>query len=115
MGTSIFAKWAETDPIIFGLAGVLAASLSAIQRTSKLDERAEAHRIAGSDYGRVRRRADMLRLRLEGQDVTREEGLPQLDQIGEDLSDLARESRALPDKIYNPAKKEFDKSHPEYQ
>lgn len=85
-----------------------------MQRTSKLDERAEAHRMAGAEYGRLRRRADMLRLQLEGSDISRAEGVAALKQIGEDLSELAKQTRALPDRIYKPARALFDKEHPEY-
>jgi len=42
VGTSIFADWVKTYPLPFGLAAIVAAALSAVQRTSKLDERAEA-------------------------------------------------------------------------
>jgi len=40
--------------------------------------------------------------------------LPELEQIGEDLSELAKTSRALPDSIYEPAAEKFDRTHPEY-
>ena len=114
VGTSIFAKWVETYPVPVGIAALVAAALSAVQHTSKLDERAEAHRVAGSEYGRLRRRADMLRLRLEGGDVNREMGLAELEKLGEDLSELAKTTRAVPDRIYQPAARTFDKEHPAY-
>jgi hypothetical protein len=113
-GTSIFAQWAQTNPIPFGLAAIVAAALSTLQRTSKLDERAEAHRVAGAEYGSLRRRADLLRLRIKGGDVTREKGLVELGQIGKDLSELAKKTRMLPDRIYQPAAGMFEKTHPEY-
>jgi ADP-ribose pyrophosphatase YjhB (NUDIX family) len=56
----------------------------------------------------------MLRLRVQGQDVSRDEGLAELDRIGEELSELAKKSRALPDSIYYPAKQQFDKDHSAY-
>ncbi|BDV43933.1 hypothetical protein GURASL_28560 [Geotalea uraniireducens] len=116
VGTSIFSDWIKTYPLQFGfgLAAIVAAALSAVQRTSKLDERAEAHRAAGAEYGRLRRRADMFRLRLEGGDVERKMGFEELEKIGEDLSCLAKKTRALPDSIYKPAAKTFDDMHQEY-
>jgi len=114
VGTSIFAEWIRTYPIPFGLAAITAAALGALQRTSKLEERAEDHRVVAAEYGGLRRRVDMLRLRLEGGDVTRQIGLAQLDQIGEDLSILAKKASPLPDSIYKPAKKSFKKTHREY-
>ena len=114
VGTSIFADLVGSYRITFGLAAIAAAAMSAVQQTSKLDERAEAHRIAGAEYGRLRRHADMLRLRLEGGDANRETGLAELEQIGEDLSGLARKFRAVPDHIYNRAVETFDEMHPTY-
>jgi ADP-ribose pyrophosphatase YjhB (NUDIX family) len=114
VGTSIFAHWVQRNEVLFGLVAVLAAGLSAVQGASKLAERAEAHRIAGAEYGRLRRQADMLRLRLEAGDITREKGLAELDRIGEELSELAKQSRALSDSIYYSAIKRFDKDHLEY-
>lgn len=114
VGTSIFVEWIKRYPIQFGLAAITAAVLGALQRTSKLEERAEDHRVVAAEYGSLRRRADMLRLRLEGGDVTREMGLAELDQIGEDLSILAKKARPLPDRIYKPAKKSFEETHREY-
>jgi mutator protein MutT len=114
VATSIFTQWAEKYPVPFGLAAVLAAGLSAVQGTSKLAERVEAHRIAGAEYGRLRRQADMLRLRLEADDITREGGFAELNRIGEELSDLAKKSRALSDSIYYSAVKRFDTDHQEY-
>lgn len=114
VGTSIFAQWVQKYPIIFGMAAIVAAALAAVQRTAKLSERAEAHRLSGAEYGRLRRRADMLRLRIEGKDLTREQALVQLDSLGEKLSDLAKQARVLPLAIYKRAAREFDRSHPEY-
>lgn len=115
VGTSIFAEWAEgTYRVPLGLAAIIAAASSALQRTSKLDERADAHRVAGAKYGRIRRRADMLRVRLIGGDISREAGLLELDGIGEDLSKLAAEARSLPYDVYRAAVEAFDQTHPEY-
>lgn len=114
VGTSIFADWIKAYPLQFGIAAIVAAALSAVQRTSKLDERAEAHRAAGAEYGRLRRQADMSRLRLEGGDVERKIGFEELEKIGEDLSQLAKKTRSLPDSIYKSAAKTFDAMHQEY-
>lgn len=114
VGTSIFTQWVQNYPIPLGLAAIIAAALTAVHTTSKLEQRAEVHRNAGAEYGRLRRRADMLRLRLHGGDLSRAEGLAELDQIGEGLSEQAGKTRALPDQIYKPASDAFDAAHPEY-
>lgn len=114
VGTSLFAEWAARYPVPLGLAALTAAAATALQRTSKLDERAEEHRVAGAEYGRLRRRADMLRLRIAGGDVSREEGLVELDRLGEELSELAKRTRSLPESIYRSARAAFDRTHKEY-
>ena len=114
VGTSIFAHGVQEYPIPFGMAAFVAAALAAVQRTAKLPERAEAHRLSGAEYGRLRRRADMLRLRIEGKDVTRADALLQIDALGERLSDLAKQARVLPLAIYKRGSREFDRTHPEY-
>lgn len=114
VGTAIFAEWVQVYPVAFGLAAVTAAALTAVQRGSKLSERAEGHRLASAEYGRIRREADMLRMRLEARDLEREAGLEQLDRIGKSLSVLSEKAPALPDRIYDAAKKKFDDSHSEY-
>ncbi len=115
VGTSIFAEWIQSWPLPFGIAAVVAAGMSAVQGTSKLSERAKSHRLAGAKYGRIRRKIDMLRLRIRAQDVSRLEAIAELDGIGDELSDLAQQSRALSDRVYYAAKNSFDQDHPEYQ
>lgn len=114
VGTSIFAQWSQKYPTVLGIAAMSAAAVSAVQGSSKLAERAKEHRDAGADYGRIRRKVDLLRLRLEANDVTREKGLAELEEIADALSSLAKQSRALSDRQYNAAVKNFDRDHPEY-
>src|SRR5438128_6261292 len=80
VGTSIFTQWVSKYPVPFGLAAITASALAAIQRSSKLNERSEAHRVAGANYGQLRRRTDMLRLRLEAGDLNRSQALAELDE-----------------------------------
>jgi ADP-ribose pyrophosphatase YjhB (NUDIX family) len=115
VGTSIFADWVRLHPVPFGIAAAAAAALSALARSAKLDERANAHRDAGAEYGRLRRRADSLRLQIEGADIgDRSKAILELDQIGESLSELAKTTRSLPDGVYLPASRAFDADHREY-
>jgi hypothetical protein len=114
VGTSIFTTAIQTNPIPFGLLAMVASTLSAIQGSSKLAERAAAHRTTGAGYGGVRRRADELCLMLRAGDLTREQGLSELHSIGKALNKLAAATRPLPDRIYEPAKVAFDRAHPEY-
>jgi ADP-ribose pyrophosphatase YjhB (NUDIX family) len=117
VGTSIFADWIEKSYLPFaGILLMLSAVLSAIQATSKLDERAEAHRIAAATYGGIRRRADLLKLRLKGDASSREKGFTELDKIGSEFTELAKQSttRALAKSVYEEGKKQFEEGHPQY-
>jgi ADP-ribose pyrophosphatase YjhB (NUDIX family) len=115
VGTSIFTGWIEAEPTPFGIAAVAAATISAIQRTAKLDEKAEDYRLAGVKYGELRRRIDMFRLRLEVEKkVELKERLAKLDHFGDDLSKLAKETRTLQNSIYEPAAAAFEETHSEY-
>ena len=114
VGTSIFTTYVEKIPILTGAIALAAAAVGAILASSKLAEIAARHRVAGARYGRLRRWADMLKLKIEGNDIEREAALRELEKIGEALSKLAEESLSLPDPIYYPAKGKFDKDHPEY-
>lgn len=114
VGTSIFAQLSQNYPIVLGLASISAAASSAIQGSSKLAEKAKEHRDAGADYGRLRRKIDLLCLGLEAGDVTREKGLAELEEMSNSLSCLAKQSPVLSDRGYNAAVKIFDKDHPQY-
>lgn len=125
-GTSVLAKQGDfiqqlhprcyqLASIAVGLAAILAAVFAAIERTSKLAERVEAHRKAGAKYGRLRRHLDMLGLRLRGGDIGRVEALAKLDELGDKLSALASRSPSLSDKIFETALRSFDNQHPEYK
>jgi 8-oxo-dGTP pyrophosphatase MutT (NUDIX family) len=114
-GASIFADLlTERYRWVAGLVALVAAALAAVQQTSKLDQRAEAHRKAGAKYGDLRRRADMLRLRLEGGDLNRVEGLVELDELGKLFSALGQEVLTIPERTYERAKERFRKTHDEY-
>ena len=114
VGASVFSKLVQEWPILTGAIALTAAAVGAIQASSKLADNSERHRVAGARYGRLRRLADMLKLKAEGNDIDRKSALTELEMIGEELSKLAKESLSLPDSIYYPAKSKFDKDHPEY-
>jgi hypothetical protein len=67
---------------------------------AKFGERGESHRVAGAEYGGVRRRVDALSLRIQGKDIDREKALGDLEGVANELTDLAKRSRALSDWIY---------------
>ena len=113
VGTSLFTDWVSQYPVVLGLTSLLAAVLGALHQRSKLAERAEQHRKCAAKYGAIRREADMLSLRVEGEDLSRPDALTRLDDIGQQLSELAEGAPALADRIYDRAKRKFDNEHEE--
>lgn len=114
VGTSVFSKLVVCWPILTGIVAFIAAAVAAIQASSNLADTAARHRVAGARYGKQRRRADMLKLKIEGNDIERASALAELEGIGQELSLLAEESLSISDSIYYSAKAKFDKDHPEY-
>lgn len=114
VGTSVFSNLVEVLPILTGAVAFIAAAIAAIQASSKFGESASRHRTAGARYGGLRRRADLLKLKIAGIDIDRETALAELESLGQELSMLAEDCPSLPDSIYYPAKAKFDKDHKEY-
>jgi len=115
VGTSLFVQVVDKvawGRIALGLASTLAAALGAIQRTSKRAERAEAHRTAAAAYGRLRRQADMLALKMNGAYLQQDEALKELEHIDEQFDELAKNARVLSEKVYQKGKKIFESEHP---
>ena len=114
VGTALVSDMAAQYPVYIGLLSIGAAVLGALQQKSKLSERAEQYRKAAAQYGAIRRKADMLCLKIRGGDISRAEGLRKLDEIGSQLSKLAERAMALDDRIYDRSKAKFDREHVEY-
>lgn len=114
VGTAVFSQLVNDWPIVTGVVALTAAALGALQANSELADRSARHRVAGARYGALRRRADMLSLKLKGGDIQRDQALAELDVLGTELSKLAEESLSLPDGIYYSAKAKFDRDHLEY-
>lgn len=115
VGASIFTSAVEAYPWQTGVLALLAAALTALQASSGFADRAERHRTAGADYGQIRRDADMLKLKLRGEDIRRAAAIAELERIGARMTDLAKQNYALSDRIFSKAKEHFDNSHPEYE
>jgi hypothetical protein len=111
VGGSIFVRYGDAWPMITGVLAILSAVVGSINTTTKFGEEAEKHRVAGANYGDIRRTADMLVLKMAAGDIQREEALSELETIGTRMSTLAKESISLPDSIYFPARKKFDTEH----
>ncbi|HEX7344701.1 MAG TPA: SLATT domain-containing protein [bacterium] len=113
VGTSVFSEFAKEWPKLTGMVALIAAALTAVQASWKLGDQCEKHRVSGTRYEALRRQVDMLELIVAGKDIARGAGLLKLDELGGELSKLAAESLTLPSRLYDKAKRTFDKNHPE--
>lgn len=111
VGGSIFVRYGDAWPTITAVLALISAVVGSLSTATKFGEEAEKHRVAGANYGDIRRCADMLMLKINGGDIGRDEALVELESIGKRMSNLAKESISLPDSIYFPAKKKFDEQH----
>jgi hypothetical protein len=108
VGTAIFASLNENPDnslkIFAGLISLLGAAISALQTFFKFSELAEKHRLAGANYGDVKRKLDLFLLKYGAIGHPAEsEAVAELTQIAETLSRLAQESPDIPDGAYRKA------------
>ncbi|OBQ17958.1 SLATT domain-containing protein [Anabaena sp. AL93] len=108
VGTAIFSSLNgnpdNSIKIFTGLISLLGAGLSALQTFFKFSELAEKHRIAGANYGDVKRKLDLFSLKYElSEHPPESEAVAELSQLAEALSRLAQESPDIPDAAYRKA------------
>ena len=108
VGTAIFASLNgnpnNSVKIFAGLISLLGAALSALQTFFKFSELAEKHRLAGANYGDVKRKLELFLLRYESSEHPAEsEAIADLVQLAGVLSRLAKESPDIPDAAYRKA------------
>jgi hypothetical protein len=112
VGTSIFATLDSqpdaTVKIIAGTVSLLAATFAALQTFFGFAERAEKHKIAGANYGCVRRDLELFMLKYASMsEDTRREAIDELGQINARLAQLAQESPDISPRAYVAAVKEI--------
>ena len=108
VGTAIFASLndnpSNTIKVLAGTVSLLGATLSALQTFFKFSELAERHRVAGAEYGDVKRRLDLFLVKYGSKDLSFEaEAIEKLAEIVDLLSKLAKESPDVPDAAYRLA------------
>jgi hypothetical protein len=108
VGTAIFASLNgnpdNSIKIFTGLIALLGAALSALQTFFKFSELAEKHRLAGANYGDIKRKFDLFLLKYGLSDHPPEsEAVAELAKLAEVLSRLAQESPDIPDAAYREA------------
>lgn len=108
VGTAIFASLNgnpdNSVKIFAGLISLLGAALSALQTFFKFSELAEKHRLAGANYGDIKRQFDLFLLKYGSSEHPPEsEAVEELAQLAQVLSRLAQESPDIPDVAYRKA------------
>jgi len=117
VGTSIFATLSENPETwlktIAGIISLAATILAALQTFFKFSELSEKHKLAGANYGTLRREIDLFLLRYgdKGPEL-REEALTKLTAIAETIGQLAKESPDLSDELYEEGVRYFSRQVP---
>jgi hypothetical protein len=104
VGTSIFATLEQHDGnhwmrITVGLISVLTAGLSTVQTFLRFEERAERHRTAGTQYGKLGRMMEQFYLLYHAYDVVELHRL--ISEIREQLDELDKISPEIPQHIWS--------------
>lgn len=103
VGTSIFATLEHQGNnmmrIVVGLVSVLTAGLSTMQTFLRFEERAERHRTAGTQYGKLGRIMEQFYLLYHAYDIAELHRL--ITEIREQLDDLDKNSPEIPQHIWN--------------
>lgn len=113
VGISHFAPYGYTDPAIAAFVALGAAALGIILRVSGITARTTGHRVAETQYSRVRRDADMLILKMRGGDLSRAETLSTVENLNTTLCDLIARTTPVSNRMLRRAGKKFDKANPE--
>ncbi|MEI9897579.1 MAG: SLATT domain-containing protein [Chthoniobacter sp.] len=97
-GTAVFSSLSQNSPatwtrILVGLISVLAAVLASLQTFLGYSQIAEAHSIAGAEYGAARRDLELLKILPPS---TLAEVKTKLEAIKADMDRLAKESPVVP-------------------
>jgi len=118
VGTTVFATL-EQNPettwrIIVGLVLILSAVLSTLQTRFNYADAAGKHKTAGIRYSAVRRRLELFELKCADPSLDRQSALAELEKIIADLEKLAEDLPAIPDRMWNQAKAEYERDNPAY-
>jgi uncharacterized protein YqhQ len=109
VGTAVFASLAETTPttwsrIIVGLVSIVAAVAASLQTFLKYGETADMHRVAGAQYGAIRRSLELLKTMPPS---TMEEMQVQITTIKDLMDRLASEAPGVPSRMKDRIDKEL--------
>lgn len=98
VGTAVFSSWdssasTEWNRVFFGMLSILAASMAALQTFLNFSDRAASHKVAGAQYGALRRTLELLKTVPPRNEY---EMVKALDKIKNEMDELAEKSPGIP-------------------
>ena len=112
VGTVIFSSLSNTltgvPAILAGLTSIAAAVMSTLQTFFGYAERAARHRESAARYASLKRRLDILKLRVEQNDLSITGGgsFESLSALIEEINAVEQEAPDVSDRLYDQARKE---------
>lgn len=113
VGGSYFSPYEFSDPVIAPAIALGAVLLGIMVRFSRITLRSTEYRIAEVQFSRIRWEADFLLVKMRGGDVSRAEGLAELEKLDGALCDLIAKINPIPKGVLHRSGKYFDRRNPE--
>lgn len=113
VGGSYFSPYEFTSPLIAPAIALAAATLGIMIRISRITMRSIECRTAEVQFSRIRWEADFLLVKMRGGDLTRSEGITELEKLNTGLYDLTSKTNSIPNRLLRRAGKVFDRRNPE--
>lgn len=113
VGGSYFSPYEFSHPLILPAIALAAAALGVMIRISRITVRSIEYRTAEVQFSRIRWEADFLLVKMRGGDLTRSEGITELEKLNTGLYDLTSKTNSIPNRLLRRAGKVFDRRNPE--
>ncbi len=113
VGGSYFSPYEFSHPLILPAIALAAATLGIMIRISRITVRSIECRTAEVQFSRIRWEADFLLVKMRGGDLTRSEGITELEKLNTGLYDLTSKTNSIPNRFLRRAGKVFDRRNPE--
>jgi hypothetical protein len=97
--TNVFAELPEPAKIGLGILSLIASFIIAVQTFFKFEEKANAHRLAAIEYGKVRRNIEAI---IAAGEIKQD----MIDETRKKLDELASSTPNIPEKFHKEAKEQ---------
>jgi hypothetical protein len=112
VGTSIFATLSASKDnrlsIAIGVISVISTILVSLQTFFRFGEQAEKHRGAGVSFSAIKRKMDVLKVRIATSGIDATDALAQVDDLIDKFNTLEADCLEIPDRVYDQARREQD-------